>query len=310
MQKLHLLITLFLISSSLPYKPIIAIYGDPDPEDDFTYNNGTYYSVNYPKWLQKFGASPLALHQWYSESEILDLLGKVNGVLFMGGGRDFKREGNWETKATLIINYAINNSLPLWGTCQGFQLIPSLISDDLGILTNDFRNDDVMSHVIFNENTTRARMFSLFTAKDFELLEKRNSTLYFHTWAFHPDKFYQDAKVMSVLKVTGLGKDLDGKEFVNVYEGVSDKIKIFGTQFHPEKNPFSRGSGYTLEHREDSLRLGDLMGLKFVEECRMNAHRMPEDEMKKWDFFDMNDKKIKSAFNYHEKTFYFSKDKH
>ena len=82
------LLLLFLQINNVPIKPVIGIYGNSNPEnDDEEFLNGTYYPMSYVYWLESGGAEVMAIHYWYSEEEIKEILNKINGILFLGGGR-------------------------------------------------------------------------------------------------------------------------------------------------------------------------------------------------------------------------------
>ena len=112
-------------------KPVIGIYGNPEPENNDTFINGTYYPLSYIYWLESAGAEVMAIHYWYSLETIDIILNKINGVLFLGGGRDIHKDGVWEKKAKYIIDQSLIIQFPIWATCQGFQLIGLLMSDNL-----------------------------------------------------------------------------------------------------------------------------------------------------------------------------------
>lgn len=294
------------------YKPVIGIYGSPDPENNDHYINGTYYVNSYILWLQDFGAEVMAIHYWYDQSTIDEILSKVNGILFMGGSRDFKREGIWEQKATYIINKSIETQLPLWGSCQGFQLIGTVISDNYTFLQHNYEDMGILHSLELTKDARGSQMYQLFTEKDFESLEKKNSTIYFHNFGFLPEDWKNEKKINDLLKVTSISKDIYGSQFVNSFEGKNESIKIFATQFHPEKTPYKRYN-YPLEHSMEVLKVSQLLGMKFVDVTRNNKNRFKsrnnnEGDRKKFDFFDTYQGNPNAFFDKDSGIYSFSKN--
>ena len=79
-------------------------------------------------------------------------------------------------------------------------------------------------------------------------------------------------------------------KFIGSYEGKNDSIKLYATQYHPEKNPFKRYN-YPVEQNIDSLIVSQKLVMVFVEEARKNENRFDstsndEGDRAKFDFFD------------------------
>ena len=79
------------------------------------------------------GAQVVPIFAFNSTEYLDDILSKVNGVLFTGGGIDFNMKNKWTQTADHILKYAINqnkngNPYPVWGTCLGFELLVYLTS--------------------------------------------------------------------------------------------------------------------------------------------------------------------------------------
>ena len=55
-------------------------------------------------------------------------LSKINGVLFPGGGGDYKEIGDYIYKSLIAKNDA-GEQYPLWGTCLGFENMARFASD-------------------------------------------------------------------------------------------------------------------------------------------------------------------------------------
>ena len=72
------------------------------------------------------------LYDW-SDRELEEAFGAVNGILFTGGGVDIARQSNAEAKqylhaASVLFNLTLTSSdwVPLWGTCMGLQTLSVL----------------------------------------------------------------------------------------------------------------------------------------------------------------------------------------
>ena len=71
------------------------------------------------------GAQVVPIFAYSSTTYLDEILSKVNGVLFTGGGITFNISTHWTASADRILKYAIaqnkkGNTFPVWGTCLGF----------------------------------------------------------------------------------------------------------------------------------------------------------------------------------------------
>lgn len=258
-------------------KPVIGIYGNSDPENNDTFINGTYYPLSYIYWLESAGAEVMAIHYWYPLDVIDEILNKVNGILFLGGGRDIHKEGIWEIKAKYIMEQSLLNQLPVWGTCQGFQLMGILMSENYTLLRYGFDDINVLHGLEINENTKSSKMYNLLTENDFEILQYGNSTHYYHHYGFYPEEFYKEKRLNELFIVTSISEDKNGLKFIDSFEGKNDSIKFFAVQFHPEKGPFKRFN-YQVEQNIDSIIIGQKLGIGFVNEAKKNKNRFDSSE--------------------------------
>ena len=289
-------------------KPVIGIYGDPYPETEFNLTNGTSYPISYVLWLQGFGAEVMAVHQWYTYEELREILDNLDGVLFLGGGRDFNLSANWERKAIYILNYALDYSLPVWGTCQGFQLVSVLLSHNLSLLRNyEYDDSNRLHNMNFTKEAGDSRVLSLFNSENLDILHNQNSTIYNHHDGVFPSDFYSNVNITKIMRIISNSKDAKNKPFVNLIEGVNEHIKIYASQFHPEKTPYKRNN-YSLPHTEFTLKTGDLFGMFFVEEARKHMKMTVSGREKlyeKYDFFNIYDRRIHSKFDKKEEEYRF-----
>ena len=280
---------LLLRIDNAPIKPVIGIYGNSEPENgDESFINGTYYPISYVYWLESAGAEVMAIHYWYSDEIIDEILQKINGVLFLGGGRIFIREGTWEKKAKYIFDQSIRKDIPMWGTCQGFQLMATIISDNYTLLKHEFDDVNILHNLEINDLTKSSNMFKLFTPNEFDLLTHTNSTIYNHEWGFYPEEYYNDKILEEMTLVTSISEDHRHSKFINTFEG--KKNNFYAVQFHPEKNPFKRRN-YYLDQNIESLKVSQKLLFNFVQQTRKNGNRFnskinEEGDRAKFDFFN------------------------
>ena len=295
-------------------KPVIGIYGNSYPEnDDEQFINGTYYPLSYVYWLESVGVEVMAIHYWYSFDIIDEILNKVNGILFLGGGRKMHKNGTWEIKAKYIMDFSLENQLPIWGTCQGFQLLAILLSDNYTFLRNVFDDNNILHGQEITDYTKSSKMYHLFTEKDFNILQYGNSTIYNHREGFFLEDFYREKRLNELFIVTGISEDKNGLKFINSFEGKNDSIKIFATQFHPEKNPYKRNN-YILEQNIDSLKVSQLLVMSFYEEVKKNKNKFDsssnkEGDRAQFDFFDTKIGMPNCNFDRNSETCYYYKRK-
>ena len=302
---LLILFILVNIKSEREYKPVIGLYGNPEPISDYTNYNRTSYPISYIRWLESFGAEVMAINSWYSILEIEYLLTKVNGILLMGGGRDFNVTSDWEVKANFILNFAISYNLPVYGTCMGFQLINVLLSEDEKILSTNKYDDVGIEHNLMLVKGIDTKLFSLFENREIEIIENNDSTLYFHHDGIDKNDFAKNELLNNILHLTSIAHDKNLNFFANSIEGKNNSI--FGSQYHPEKVPYIRTVDYPLNHSTNSLIISQLIGLAFVEECRKNENRFEEKQRENYFFFNSYYNNSKFIFVYKEGTMYLDK---
>lgn len=66
----------------------------------------TYIAASYIKNLQMAGAQVIPLFYHYSESQLSDILGKLNGVFFPGGEMPIDISTEWTKNTAFILEYA------------------------------------------------------------------------------------------------------------------------------------------------------------------------------------------------------------
>lgn len=278
-----------MLTTSTPRYPIIAIVANP-----FFYCSETkqwtvdYVHPAYVRWLEASGGLIITIHTWDSEEKITEIMEKSNGIFFQGGSNDLDLSNEFVKKSTFVLNKAIeiNNRgiyYPVWGTCQGFELLHMIISEDNDILTTT-NAWSVCTPLIFDEQQIQeAEMFSLLDEKEIEGLRTRNTTAQFHNFGVSPEKYQTNDKLSRFFKITSYCEDRDGKVVIGTVEAFN--YPIYAVQHHPEKTNYVRNRQSGVPQTDEAISIGQKMANFFIQECRKNSINCGED-YKKYDHID------------------------
>ena len=301
-----LFISFYLITSK---KPVIGMYGLVEPISD--YNKYTKEAIDggFVRWMEASGAEIVVIHIWYSHEQIISLLNQINGVLFSAGPRrPLKLDEPWEQNAKFVFDYAKNNGIPIWGTCLGMQMITIFMSDDNKNFMEKYDNIG-LKNVELTKEAKDSKMLSLFKKTDFDNLKNSKTSYHIHKHGISPEVFFSNKNLVDNYDILGYGYDSNGKKFVNIIESKKGKKhKVYGTQFHPEKNPFERGNWFKEKNPMDALRRSQLMVMKFIEEARNNGNKfINEEEKNKYTFINTYEKLNIGTYNKSINYYYFDK---
>ena len=301
-----LFISFYLIKSK---KPVIGMYGLVEPISD--YNKYTKEAIDggFVRWMEASGAEIVVIHIWYSHEQIISLLNQINGVLFSAGPRrPLKLDEPWEQNAKFVFDYAKNNGIPIWGTCIGMQMITIFMSDSDKNFMEKYDNIG-LKNVELTKEAKDSKMLSLFKKNDLDNLKNSKTSYHIHKHGISPEVFFSNKNLVDNYDILGYGYDSNGKKFVNIIESKKGKKhKVFGTQFHPEKNPFERGNWFKEKNPMDALRRSQLMVMKFIEEARNNGNKfINEEERNKYTFINTYEKLKIGTYNKSINYYYFDK---
>lgn len=255
-------------------RPIIAIATHPSASTNGDCGGDCeLVEASYVKWIEAAGARAVPLGYSWTDAQVDALLGQVNGVLFPGGGSTYPPSAARAVNVSLTLAEA-GETLPVWGTCLGFEWINQIIggitltgsydsenysipldfvdadaavgSRMLGGLDSEVGSSDGIcggtsgSPFVSQRSATvpyrRARF-----AQVRDALGAENITMNNHGYGVAPATFAASAALSGFFDVLSTNLDRKGKEFVSTIEASDDKYAVFGTQWHPEKCQFEWG---------------------------------------------------------------------
>ena len=283
-------LVIFTISVSLTQcvRPVIGILANLEPDWDDNPIKSKVYS-SYVRWLEAAGANAIVIQPWITNQELNDLFKEVNGFLFQGGGRNLNLTAPWEKLARNILNKVITenlrgNFIPLWGTCQGFELIHALIAGNTSVLTN-FDAYNIATPLIFEDKELKeSRMFKFFNDKDLISLKSQNTTAQFHHLGVSSKAYDTFPILNNYFRITSSSKGLDDNLSIATIE--AKHLPIYAVQFHPEKLPYDRKPSDAIPQFGNAIKISQNFALFFVEEARRNANVFPINDMSLYDYID------------------------
>ena len=272
----------------------------------------TYIAASYIKFLEAAGARVVPIHYDASETELTELMGQINGLLFPGGGSDLKNSTRLGRAGKILYDLAVkaNNAgdfFPLWGTCMGFQFMALLTTEDPSILCHGcYDSDGDPLPLAFAEPAaSQSRLFADMTPELKHQLATENLTENSHDAGIAPPTFKINAKLASFYNVLSTNVDYAGKPFVSTYEAKS--FPFYATQWHPEKNAFEWGGigklgEKAIPHGAHATAVTQFVANFFVGEARKSGHRF-KTEAAEAAALIYNDMAVKGPNGYFEQVY-------
>ena len=154
------------------------------------------------------GAQVVPIFSFNSTDYLDDILSKVNGVLFTGGGIEFDMKNKWTQTADHILKYAIDqnkkgNPYPIWGTCLGFELLAYLTSGYDDKCLSGVRGETAVKNTI--KITDQSYLYDNLSDNLKYNLQNGQGILYFnHNLAVKTDYFYNSPSMKAFWKMTSV----------------------------------------------------------------------------------------------------------
>jgi gamma-glutamyl hydrolase len=252
-------------------RPMVGILTQPfnDTHD--------YIMAAYVKFVEQAGARVVPINWRHSDEETLELVEKLNGVVYPGGGTELVHEDGslteYSQKGKVILDKIkqINDQgvyYPVWAVCLGMQEVSVIEAPYEGVLdVNGYDGMNQAANMTFVSDLSNSRMFRNMPQHLVNALQKENITFYWHHDGLLPSTFekYQSLKEYTVLAVS---YDKVGKLFAASFEHKS--YPIYGHQFHPEKNAFIWVDSLEVPHTNNAIELEQYFAKFFVGETKKN----------------------------------------
>lgn len=264
-------------------RPVIGILTQPIWPDQNGHDNTTYVEAAYVKYIESLGGLVIPIHFTYDYLRIEELMGQVNGILFPGGDLNLTDPKTGEYSrfakvADFIYQKAIEinkrgTHFPLWGTCQGHQLMMMLESGDHHIIRSDDRMwlSDFLNLNFLDQKSTK--MFYDFSDELILALETEPITYNIHYFGIHLSDFNSNKNLSSHYRVLSTNIDDSGVEYVSATEHV--EFPFYTVQFHPERNLFLYDMPNT-PHSQHARELATKLADRLVSEAKMSMNNFED----------------------------------
>lgn len=218
----------------------------------------------------------------YNDTKYLDdILSKVNGVLFTGGGIEFNIKHRWTANADHILKYAMEsnkrgNPFPIWGTCLGFELLAYLTSGYDSNVLGKISNETAVTNTI--QILEKSYLYDGIPDNIRYNLQNGEGIVYFnHGYAVHTSYFKTSTKLKDFWSLTSISTSRSSQEFVSTLEAKS--YPFYAVQYHPEKNLFEWK--VRAVRSDTGAEIVQILSNKFIDIARQNKNRFEYDEFKK-----------------------------
>eukprot|EP00118_Oscarella_pearsei_P025896 m.308990 g.308990 ORF g.308990 m.308990 type:complete len:312 (+) comp45233_c0_seq1:73-1008(+) len=272
-------LSLISLAATVNERPIIGIL-----TEGTTSQHGTLYlAASYVKYIESSGARVVPILVNWTSEELDSVLSSVNGVLFPGGGSNLANSSYFDA-AKQVYQHAIKASKsgqlwPVWGTCLGFETLNVIAAGTTKVL-GSFDSENYSIPLQFVKGYETSRLFKNCPPEVIQILSEEPVTMNNHQEGVDPEVFSVTSALTSFFQVLSVNKDRKGKSFVSTFEAYH--YPIYGTQWHPEKNPFEWTTSEGINHSPEAVLVSQYMSDFFVSQARMNDNHFasPEDEMK------------------------------
>jgi len=283
---------LFVSIHGLNLRPIIGVLDQPAPNIFSKWGN-TYIPSSYVKWLESAGSRVVPIPHNASPQTLTNLFNSINGLLFTGGDLSLLKDTTYYKTALFFYNLALQANqngdyFPIWGTCQGFQLLSILAANNESVDERyHFDSENLPLPLQFTPNARNSKMFKHVPQFIFDTFQTKNVTMNLHHDGVPPSFFETNPRLKEFYHLLSTNVDRKGNPFGSCFEAKS--FPIYGVQFHPERNAFEWDLEEKLDHAIDAIRCMQYLADFYVNECRKSNHKFATEKKEySWLIYNWN----------------------
>lgn len=260
-------------------RPIIGILSQELDPGEIVGNYTSYIGGSYVQWVEAGGARVAPVIIGREGEYYVEMFKGLNGLLLPGGSAPLVGPGGYAEVGEIFFNLAVNatnsgDSFPIWGTCNGFELLTVLASKDQSHLT-ECTSQNIANPLHLLPGWNNSRIYGTAPKEIVEKLTQEKVTINFHKNCLTPENFtkYQMDKFWTPLS---FNFDSSNLEYLSTIE--AKNFPFVGTQFHPEKNIFEWGLNTVknIPHSKHAVAVSLYFSSYFVNQARHSTHSFPD----------------------------------
>jgi len=290
----------FLFCSSFANEgPLVGIMAQPYTESGSDYT--AYIPSSYVEWIESGSGRVIPIFPDMTYNELQDILLQLNGVLFTGGAAPTDPRSSYEKAVINVLNivreFHENNpeySIPIWGTCDGFENIMTGIADTESVM-GSFDATEIPLPIKWNDNVYTSQMFNIdsffanYSSLVINIFGTQSSSYNDHSKGITPTTFNNNPAISSNFTLLGTSFDRNGKEFVTLIESKKELgLNIYASQFHPEKISFEFKQN-DIPHQISPVIANQYLAQFFINVCSYaNNNTMSDDKYNELIIYNYN----------------------
>jgi len=231
----------------------------------------------YVDWIQQGGARIAVVPFDAPTSQLNQLFSSLNGILFTGGELDLNLSEPYMKTANYFFNLALEANakgdyFPIWGTCQGFQVLSILAAQNASVLeVNQFDSDNISLALNLTSEASHSRMFGPEMPDAIrQILTQEKVTMNLHVSGVTPETFEKNPRLKSFYRLISTNVDRKGKAFGSTIEAYN--APIYGTQWHPERPQFDWEPYLAADRSANATAAMQYAADFFVSESKKSTH--------------------------------------
>lgn len=242
----------------------------------FTKEYSEYIPASFVRWLESGGARVIAIHYDTDEVELRHLFDSINGLLLTGGeildvanstyGKTARKLFQWAMES-----YDAGQEFPIYGTCQGIQLLSMLTSGNSEIKEDCKATLGISKPLHFTEHARESRLFSSLSPQLYDMLATKPCGEHLHSSCITTKAFKEHKGLRDMFNVLVVNHDAEGLEFVSCVEG--KRYPFYASQFHPERAGWEWNEEEQIDHSPEVVLAFQHLASFLVSEACKNDHR-------------------------------------